>query len=117
MLARLNISEEHAARLRRGLDPVEEEAAFEYYGRMVGLGVPQQALAAKFERDGELEGTLELYAQLFEFRKYFGPPENATAGQQVQPEQDSDAVQAPDEGRQETEGDDELPTADALTEG
>ena len=37
---------------------MEEEYTFEYFNKMVAIGVPMQAVEAKFDRDGEEDGTV-----------------------------------------------------------
>jgi len=74
VLERLGVDQEQAAFWRREHDPMEEEYTFEYFNKMVAIGVPMQAVEAKFDRDGEEDGTFELCVRLHEFRKYFGPP-------------------------------------------
>jgi len=41
---------------------------------MVGRDVPKAAVAAKLRRDGEDDETIELFDQLYHYRRHFGPP-------------------------------------------
>ena len=73
---RLGVAPEQAALWAREWDELEadEDDSFEYYADMVSRGVPHAAVAARLERDGEDDETIALFAQLYAYRRHFGPP-------------------------------------------
>jgi len=76
-LVRLGIDPEQAALWSQEYDELEDDESFLHYVAMVSRDVPKEAVAAKLLRDGEDDETVELFSQLYDYRKAFGPPKSS----------------------------------------